>query len=150
MALITLDGLRAMRGPMLGIDPGTKTFGLSISDPTRLIASPAYTIKRKKFSKDAAEIFALYDDKACTAMVIGYPLNMDGSAGPRAQSTRDLAANLIAVRDVPVLLWDERLTSAAVTRTLLDADTSRAARAENIDKLASAYMLQGVLDALKS
>jgi len=149
MALITLENLRQSSGPLLGIDPGTKTFGLAVSDTTRLIASPVETIKRKKFTPDAARIFALYDERGCTAMVIGYPVNMDGSEGPRAQSVKDLCLNLINIRDVPILLWDERMSTAAVTRTLLEADTSRAKRAEVVDKLAATYILQGVLDRLR-
>ncbi len=149
MALITLENLKQSSGPLLGIDPGTKTFGLAVSDTTRLIASPVATIKRKKFIPDATRIFALYDDRQCTAMVIGYPVNMDGSEGPRAQSVKDLCLNLINIRNVPILLWDERMSTTAVTRTLLEADTSRAKRAEAVDKLAATYILQGVLDCLR-
>ncbi|PHS38437.1 MAG: Holliday junction resolvase RuvX [Robiginitomaculum sp.] len=149
MALISLENLMQSSGPLLGIDPGTKTFGLAVSDTTRLIASPVETIRRKKFTPDAAKIFALYDERGCAAMVIGYPVNMDGSEGPRAQSVKDLCLNLINIRDVPILLWDERMSTAAVTRTLLEADTSRAKRAEVVDKLAATYILQGVLDRLR-
>lgn len=149
MTLITLDDLKSTAGPLLGIDPGTKTFGLAVSDPTRLIATPVETIRRKKFTPDATKIFALYDDRECTAIVIGNPINMDGSEGPRSQSVKDFAHNLMGLRDVPVFFWDERLSTAAVTRTMLEADISRAKRAENVDKLAASYILQGVLDRLK-
>ena len=150
MALITLDDLAQTSGALLGIDPGTKTFGLAVCDTTRLIASPGTTILRKKFTPDAAKIFALYDERACAAMIIGKPVNMDGSEGPRAQSVRDFCVNLLNLRDVPIFMWDERLSTAAVTRTLLEADTSRAKRAQNVDKLAAAYILQGVLDRLRA
>ncbi len=149
MSLITLDDLRSTTGPLLGIDPGTKTFGLAVSDSTRLIATAVHTIKRKKFTPDAAKIFALYDERNCTAIIIGYPLNMDGSEGPRCQSVKDFAHNLMGIRDVAIYFQDERLSTAAVTRTMIEADMSRAKRAENVDKLAASYILQGVLDRLK-
>lgn len=149
MALIDIDALASTSGPLLGIDPGTKTFGLAVSDRTRLIASPVETIKRKKFTPDAAKIFALYDDRECSAMVVGLPMNMDGSEGPRVQSVKDFTANLMALRDISIFLWDERLSTAAVTRTMIAADRSRAQRAEAVDKLAAAYILQGVLDRLR-
>ncbi len=149
MNFISLEHLSDTTGPLLGIDPGTKTFGLAGSDTTRLIASPVETIRRKKFTPDAGKIFALYDERGCGAMVVGYPVNMDGSEGPRAQSVKDFCLNLIGLRHVPILLWDERMSTAAVTRTLLEADTSRAKRAEAVDKLAAAYILQGVLDRLR-
>lgn len=150
MSFITIEDLAETKGPLLGIDPGTKTFGLAVSDTTRLIATPVDTIRRKKFTPDAAKIFALYDERECGAMVIGNPVNMDGSEGPRSQSVKDFCHNLIQIRDIPILLWDERLSTAAVTRTLLEADTSRAKRAEVVDKLAASYILQGVLDRLRA
>ncbi|HFB54668.1 MAG TPA: Holliday junction resolvase RuvX [Hellea balneolensis] len=149
MSIISLDELARQSGALMGIDPGSKTFGLAISDRTRLIASPLMTVKRKKFKIDAAAIFEHYDAHECTGFVIGYPLNMDGSEGPRTQSVRDFVTNLTGLRDEPVLLWDERMSTAAVTRTLLEADTSRAKRAEVVDKMAAAYILQGVLDRLR-
>ncbi len=149
MALITLSCLAQTKGPLLGIDPGTKTFGLAVSDDTRLIASPVETIRRKKFTPDARKIFALYDERQCAAMVVGYPVNMDGSEGPRAQSVKDFCVNLMGLRDISVLLWDERLSTAAVTRTLLEANASRAKRADVVDKLAATYILQGALDRLR-
>ena len=150
MSIIPLDELQKLTGPILGIDPGSKTFGIAVSDLTRLIASPIETIKRKKFTPDAARIFALYDERQCAAIVVGYPVNMDGSEGPRTQSVKDFATNLLALRDIPILFWDERLSTAAVTRTLLEADASRAKRAENVDKLAAAYLLQGLLYRLRA
>ncbi len=149
MSLIELPDLKSSSGALLGIDPGSKTFGLALSDITRLIASPLTTIRRKKFTPDAAQIFAHYDEHQCSAMIIGYPLNMDGSESGRCQSVRDFTTNLMAIRDVPIFLWDERLSTAAVTRTLLEADVSRARRAEVVDKLAASYILQGVLDRLR-
>jgi putative Holliday junction resolvase len=149
MSILTVADIAKTTGPLLGIDPGSKTFGLAVSDSTRLIASPVETIRRKKFMKDAQQILALYDERKCVAMVIGYPINMDGSEGPRTQSVKDFATNLMGVRDIPILFWDERLSTAAVTRTLLEADTSRAKRAQNVDKLAAAYLLQGLLDRLR-
>lgn len=149
MAILTLDALKQTQGALLGIDPGSKTFGLAVSDATRLIATPVETIRRKKFTPDAQKIFQLYDDRNCAAMVIGYPINMDGSEGPRTQSVKDFAHNLQGLRDIPILFWDERLSTAAVTRTMLEFDTSRAKRAENVDKLAASYILQGLLDRLR-
>lgn len=137
------------QGALLGLDPGSKTIGVAASDATRLIASPIETIKRSKFAADAARLYALFDERSCAGFVIGLPINMDGSEGPRAQSARALAANLMGVRDVPIALWDERLSTAAAERALLAADASRARRAEVIDKLAAAYILQGALDRLQ-
>lgn len=139
----------APAGPLLGLDPGSKRIGVAISDVTRLIASPFDTIVRVKFSLDAEKVFAFYEDRKCAGLVIGLPRNMDGSEGPSAQSARAFARNLLALRDEPLLLWDERLSTAAVTRTLIEADASRQRRAEVVDKLAAAYALQGVLDALR-
>ncbi len=150
MAIIDVTALLGSKGALLGIDPGSKTFGIAVSDGTRLIASPLETIRRKKFTPDAGRIFSLYDERDCAAIIIGLPINMDGSDGPRVQSVRDFAANLINLRDVPIVFWDERLSTAAVTRTLLEADASRAARAQVVDKLAAAYILQGVLDRLRN
>lgn len=136
-------------GALLGLDPGSKRIGVAVSDPTRLIASPFDTVVRTKFATDAERILALFDQRSCAGLVVGLPRNMDGSEGPAAQSARAFANNLLKVRDLPLLLWDERLSTAAVTRTLIEADSSRRRRAEVVDKLAAAYALQGVLDALK-
>ena len=150
MALITLDDLKSSDGPLLGVDPGTKTLGLAISDGTRLIASPLETIRRKKFSLDAYRLLSLYDENAVSALIVGLPVNMDGSHGPRTQSIRDFCTNLLRLRDIPIFLWDERLSTMAVTRTMIEGDMSRKKRAENVDKLAAAYILQGVLDRLRA
>jgi putative Holliday junction resolvase len=150
MALITLDDLRETNGPLLGVDPGTKTLGLSISDRTRLIASPLHTIFRKKFSVDAQDLLKTYTDNEAVALIVGLPINMDGSHGPRTQSVRDFCTNLLKQKDIPIFLWDERLSTMAVTRTMLADDMSRAKRAKNVDKMAAAYILQGVLDRLRS
>jgi putative Holliday junction resolvase len=139
----------APQGAVLGVDPGEKRIGVAVSDATRLIASALGQINRAKFSADAEMLLKLYDARQCIAMVIGLPLNMDGSAGPAAQSARAFARNLLAKRDVPLLLWDERLSTAAVTRTLIESDASRRRRGEVVDKMAAAYMLQGALDAMQ-
>jgi len=150
MALITLDDLRASTGALLGVDPGTKTFGLAISDRTRLIATPLHTIHRKKFTPDAQSLLQTYHENNAQALVVGHPINMDGSHGPRTQSVRDFCTNLMRIDDIPIFLWDERLSTMAVTRTMLADDMSRAKRAKNVDKMAAAYILQGVLDRLRS
>ena len=149
MAIIDLNILAQSQGALLGLDPGTKTLGLAISDRTRLIATPLTTIRRKKFTQDAMQLLALYHENACSALIVGLPLNMDGSAGPRVQSVKDFCQNLLRRDDIPILLWDERLSTAAVTRDMIDADISRAKRAETVDQLAAAYILQGVLDRLR-
>ena len=137
------------RGALLGLDPGTKTIGIAVSDATRLIATGTETIQRKKFKADGARLLELIDDTQAVGIVIGLPLNMDGSEGPRAQSVRAFARNLSALTDLPLLFWDERLTTAQAERTLLEADTSRKRRAEVIDQLAATIILQAVLDRLK-
>lgn len=150
MPIQTIDDIAATTGPLLGLDPGTKTLGLAISDRTRLIATPLMTIRRKKFTPDAAELLSIYDKNEAVALVIGLPMNMNGTAGPRVQSVKDFAANLMKIRDLPIFFWDERLSTMAVTRSMLEADMSRKKRAENVDKLAAGYILQGVLDRLRN
>lgn len=150
MALITLDDLRASTGALLGLDPGTKTFGLAISDRTRLIATPLHTIHRQKFTPDAQSLLKTYHENEASALIVGHPINMDGSHGPRTQSVKDFCTNLMRIEDIPIFLWDERLSTMAVTRTMLADDMSRAKRAKNVDKMAAAYILQGVLDRLRS
>ena len=137
------------RAAVLGLDPGEKRIGVAVSDTTRLIASALETVARGKFADDAAAILRLYDARQCTGFVIGLPLNMDGSTGPAAQSVRAFARNLLGKRDAPILLWDERLSTAAVTRTLIESDASRRRRGQVVDKMAAAYMLQGALDAMQ-
>jgi putative holliday junction resolvase len=135
---------------ILGVDLGEKTIGLALSDVGRSIATPLETIRRTKFTPDAARIRALAGQFAIGAVVVGLPLNMDGSEGPRAQATRAFARNLKPLLGLPIVFWDERLSTAAVTRTLLDADASRARRGELVDKMAAAYILQGALDRLRT
>jgi putative holliday junction resolvase len=137
------------RAAIMGLDPGEKRIGVAVSDTTLLIASSLDTVNRSKFAADADAIFKLFDARQCAGFVIGLPLNMDGSTGPSAQAARAFARNMLAKRDVPLLLWDERLSTAAVTRTLIEGDATRRRRGEVVDKMAAAYMLQGALDAMQ-
>lgn len=137
-------------GPLFGLDLGTKTIGIAVSDVSRMVASPLVTLKRTKFSKDAEALLKLAAERQVVGIILGLPLNMDGSEGPRVQSTRAFARNLARLTDLPIGFWDERLSTAAVTRTLLEADASRARRAELVDKMAAAYILQGALDRLRT
>lgn len=136
-------------GPLFGLDVGTKTIGIAVSDPGRVIGSALTTIRRTKFSKDAEQLLALMVSNTVMGLVIGLPRNLDGSEGPRAQSTRAFARNLANLTPLPMLLWDERLSTAAVERTLLEANASRRRRADVIDKMAAAFILQGALDRLR-
>ncbi|MGS4947374.1 Holliday junction resolvase RuvX [Meridianimarinicoccus sp. RP-17] len=133
---------------LAGLDFGTKTIGVAVSDRLRGVATPLQTIKRGKFAADAAALAALVAAREIAGIVIGLPRNMDGSEGPRCQSTRAFARNLVAVIDLPITFWDERLSTVAAERALLEADTSRAKRAERIDHVAAGYILQGALDRL--
>jgi putative Holliday junction resolvase len=153
LPLLDLQSFQAAlpgEGALMGLDPGAKRIGVAVSDATRLVASPLATIARTRMAGDAAAIFGHYQERACVGLVIGLPLNMDGSSGPSAQAARAFARNLLAIRDAPALLWDERLSTAAVTRAMIADDQTRAKRAQNIDKLAAAYVLQGVLDRLRA
>ena len=134
---------------LLGLDVGTKTVGLALSDVTRAIATPYDTIRRTKFTADAKLIQEAIEKNQVGALVIGLPINLDGSEGPRAQSTRAFARNLARHVAVPIAFWDERLSTAAVERHLIEADASRKRRAEVIDRMAAAYILQGALDRLR-
>ena len=136
-------------GKLLGLDLGTKTIGVAISDAMRYSATPLETIQRTKFTADAARLFELITANQAVALVLGLPLNMDGSEGPRAQSTRAFARNLAQKTPLPLVFWDERLSTSAVTRMLIEADTRRERRAEVVDKLAASYILQGLLDRLR-
>ncbi len=150
---ISLEDLAARLLPgqrLIGMDLGTKTIGLALSDVTRTVASPLETIKRVKFGKDAAALLVFCDEHEIGGLVLGLPYNMDGTEGPRAQATRAFARNLANLTELPIAVWDERLSTAAVTRTLLEADASRARRAEVVDKMAAAYILQGALDRMRS
>lgn len=134
-------------GRVLGLDVGEKTIGLSLSDNRLMIASPMETLRRKKWSEDSQKLLSIIEKQDVFALVIGLPLNMDGSEGPRCQSTRQFAENILKLIEIPICFWDERLSTLAVTRTLLDADVSRKRRAEVVDKMAAAYILQGFLDS---
>lgn len=132
---------------LLGLDPGTKTIGVALSDGMQMIASGVETIQRKKLSHDLVRLRKLVDEHKIGGMVVGYPVNMDGSEGPRCQSVRAFAESLTKELGLPVALWDERMSSMAVERTMLAADLSRQKRAQHIDKLAAGYILQGYLDS---
>ncbi len=136
-------------GKLLGLDLGTKTIGVAISDGMRYSATPLETIRRTKFTEDANRLLELIKENNAVGLVLGLPLNMDGSEGPRVQSTRAFARNLAQKTDLPIAFWDERLSTAAVTRTLLEADVRRSKRAEVVDKLAASYILQGALERLR-
>ena len=136
-------------GKLLGLDLGTKTIGVAISDAMRYSATPLLTVKRQKFTIDAQQLEALVRANTIVGVVLGLPLNMDGTEGPRAQSTRAFARNLGQRVSVPIVFWDERLSTSAVTRMMIDADVRRDRRAEVVDKLAASYILQGALDRLR-
>lgn len=135
-------------GALIGLDPGTKTIGVALSDRRRSIASALRVIRRKKPAADMAELLTDIERQGACGIVLGLPLNMDGSEGPRAQSARAFARNLAARTDLPIALWDERLSTVAAERALLEADASRKRRSEVIDAVAAAYILQGALDRL--
>ncbi|MEQ9682910.1 MAG: Holliday junction resolvase RuvX [Rhodospirillales bacterium] len=143
-----LNAARDRHGRVMGLDLGSKTIGLALSDVMRTIATPYDTIRRTKFTADAVALLAAVDAEEVKALVIGLPVSMDGTEGPRCQSTRQFAANLLEKRDLPVAFWDERLSTVAVERMLVDdVDMTRARRGQVVDKLAAAYILQGALDA---
>ncbi|PHZ83902.1 Holliday junction resolvase RuvX [Paremcibacter congregatus] len=133
---------------LLGLDLGSKTIGVALSDIMCNIATPMEIIRRTKFTKDAERLLTIISEQNVGGLVLGLPLNMDGTEGPRCQSTRQFAENMAGKIDIPVVLWDERLSTVAVTRTLLDADASRKRRKEVVDKMAAAYILQGALDKM--
>jgi putative Holliday junction resolvase len=135
-------------GRLLGLDVGEKTIGLALSDLTRTVATPYETIMRQKFSKDVQTLKELVEKQKICGIVAGDPINMDGTLGPRAQSVRQFAKDLTKQIDLPLLLWDERMSTMAVTRAMLSADLSRKRRDELVDKMAASYILQGALDAL--
>ncbi|MGF1543379.1 MAG: Holliday junction resolvase RuvX [Parvularculaceae bacterium] len=139
------------RGPLLGVDLGENTIGVAACDPDRRVATPVETIARRKFGLDAARLAELADARGVVGLVIGLPINMDGTEGPRAQSTRAFARNLknrSPLADAPIAFWDERLSTAAMDRELIAIDVSRAKRAARIDAAAAAYILQGAIDRL--
>lgn len=148
MPLVSLTDLPP-KGALLGLDPGTTGVGVAACDPNRLIATGTETIPRgRKLAPVLDRLFHLYDQRKCVGLVVGLPLNMDGSEGPRAQAARALARNILERRDIPLALWDERLSTAGVERALIEADTSRARREQVVDQLAAAWILQGAIDRL--
>jgi len=138
------------KGALMGLDLGEKTIGVAVSDLRRGVATPLETVRRKKFTLDAARLLEIVTGRGVAGVVLGLPLNMDGSEGPRCQTTRAFARNLSGLSDLPIGFWDERLSTVAAERALLEADTSRAKRALVIDHVAAAYILQGFLDRLAS
>ena len=148
LALVDAATQWPARGALIGLDLGTKTIGVAVSDPDRRLATGVETIARKNFSGDAARLLKLADERRVTGFVLGLPVNMDGSEGPRAQATRAFARNLARLTELAIALWDERLSTAAVERELIRADVSRNKRAAVIDQHAAAFILQGALDRL--
>ena len=153
MAIVDITQLRDAlppRTPVVGLDPGEKTLGVAVSDISLTIASPLALIRRSKFTKEAEELFALMESRGAAGIVIGLPVNMDGTEGARCQSNRALARNLLRLRDLPIAFWDERRSTAAVERMLIgEADMTRGKRAEVVDRAAAGYILQGALDRLR-
>jgi putative Holliday junction resolvase len=148
--LLDLPGAMAPRTPLVGLDLGEKTIGVAVSDIGRMIASPLALIRRAKFTADAEQLLKLMQSRGAGGVVIGLPINMDGTEGPRCQSVRAFGRNLLRLKELPIAFWDERLSSAAVNRMLIDeADTTRTRRAEVVDKAAAAWILQGALDRLR-
>jgi len=149
--LLDLPAALPAYAPIVGLDPGEKTIGVAVSDVTRTVASPLETIEKVQFTKDAARLFQLMESRGAAGIVIGLPMNMDGTEGARAQSNRALARNLLRLKDIPIAFWDERLSTAAVTRVLIDEhDVNRKRRAEVVDKMAAAWILQGALERLRN
>ena len=148
--IVLTDTITALprRGALIGLDLGTKTIGVAVSDPDRRLAAGVTTIARRTFSADAERVLALAAERQAVGFILGLPINMDGSEGPRAQSTRAFARNLAGRTPLPIALWDERLSTAAVERELIAADVSRAKRKAVIDQHAAAFILQGALDRL--
>jgi putative Holliday junction resolvase len=150
MAVVDLTDLPPT-GALFGLDLGEKTIGVAASDATRFIASPLELIRKTKFTAEAERLFKLMDERRAVGLVIGLPINMDGTEGARCQSNRAFARNLNRLRDLPIAFWDERMSSMAVNRMLIgEADVTRARRAELVDKAAAAWILQGALDRLRN
>jgi putative Holliday junction resolvase len=148
LPVVEMAPLLPGRGALIGLDLGSKTIGVAASDPDRRLAAGVETVRRRNFSTDAARLIALAGERQAVGYVLGLPINMDGSEGPRAQSTRAFARNFARLAGLPIGLWDERLSTAAVERDLIAADASRRARAAVIDQHAAAFILQGALDRL--
>lgn len=148
LPLVDGAALLPARGSLIGLDLGTKTIGVAVSDPDRRLATGVETVARKNFTTDAKRVLALAAERNAVGYVLGLPINMDGSEGPRAQSTRAFARNFAKLTELPIMFWDERLSTAAVVRQLIAADVSRAKRAAVIDEHAAMFILQGALDRL--
>jgi len=151
MAIVSIAELKSRLAPgqcLLGLDLGSKTIGIAVADPAGIIASPLETIRRGKFRDDAKALKGLIEDRQAGGLVLGLPVSMDGTEGPRCQSTRQFADNLLAEMDIPIAFWDERLSTSAVEKFLInEADMTRKRRGKVIDKMAAAYILQGALDS---
>ena len=148
--LLELPALLPRFAPVMGLDLGEKTIGVAVSDPSLTVASPLQLIRKTKFTDDAKALFALMDNRQAAGLVIGLPVNMDGTEGPRCQSSRAFARNLLRLRDLPIAFWDERMSSQAINRFLIDElDTTRARRADLVDKMAAGWILQGALERLR-
>lgn len=149
--LLDLPAALPANTPLVGLDLGEKTIGVAVSDATRMVASPLDLIRKTKFTDDVARLFKLMESRKAGGVVIGLPVNMDGTEGPRAQSARAFARNVLRLRDLPIAFWDERMSSMAVNRMLIgEADMTRARRADVVDKTAAAWILQGALERLRS
>jgi putative Holliday junction resolvase len=149
--ILDMPSAASPRTPLIGLDLGEKTIGVAASDVSRTIASPLSLILKTKFTDDATQLFAIMGGRGAEGLVIGLPVNMDGTEGPRCQSCRAFARNLLRLRDMPIAFWDERLSTAAVQRMMVsEQDLTRARRAELVDKTAAAYILQGALDRLSA
>jgi putative holliday junction resolvase len=147
--LLELPALLPRFAPVMGLDLGEKTIGVAVSDPSLTVASPLKLIRKTKFTDDAKALFDLMEGRQAAGLVIGLPVNMDGTEGPRCQSSRAFARNLLRLRDLPIAFWDERMSSQAINRFLIDElDTTRARRADLVDKMAAGWILQGALDRL--
>ncbi len=149
MSVVDIAALAA-KSRLMALDVGEKTVGLAVGTTALAVASPLETIRRTRFTADAGRVFALMEENEAEGLVIGLPINMDGTEGRRCQSVRQFADNLLALRDIDVAFWDERLSTAAVTRTMIEADLSRRKRAAAVDRLAAAYILQGALERLRN
>ena len=149
MPVVEIEAL-AVKSRLMALDVGDKTIGLAVGTTVLAVASPLETVRRAKFTADSDRVFALVDEHEVGGLVIGLPVNMDGTEGRRCQSVRQFAANLLARRDIPAAFWDERLSTAAVTRTMIEADLSRRKREAAVDRLAAAYILEGALRRLRN
>ena len=148
--LMELPQILPPSAPLVGLDLGEKTMGVAVSDGARMVASPLSLIRKTKFTQDAGALFKLMESRHAVGMVVGLPVNMDGTEGPRCQSVRAFARNILRLRDLPIAFWDERMSTMAINRLLIsEADLNRARRAEVVDKMAAAYILQGALERMR-